>query len=194
VEFPIQFGWTGPYTAAPHGPVASVPFAGTVDQDPDQTFDPNDPTGTTAISLATSGAAFLRVRLTTDDLTVPDPDVDLDLYLYDSAGVEVASSTAGGTNELLELPLPPDDTWRLFVHGWQTGGPVGFEVQTWTVPATPGTGALVIDSAPTSATLGAVATIRASWSGLDASSEYLGAVSHSDGSGLVGLTLVDITT
>jgi subtilisin family serine protease len=194
VEFPIQFGWTGPYTAAPHGPVASVPFAGTVDQDPDQTFDPNDPTGTTAISLATSGAAFLRVRLTTDDLTVPDPDVDLDLYLYDSAGVEVASSTAGGTNELLELPLPPDDTWTLFVHGWQTGGPVGFEVQTWTVPATPGTGALVIDSAPTSATLGAVATIRASWSGLDASSEYLGAVSHSDGSGLVGLTLVDITT
>jgi subtilisin family serine protease len=195
VEFPIQFGYAGAYTAAPHGPVASTPIAGTVDQDPDQAFDPNDPTGTTAIPLTTAGTAFLRLRVAAQDLVVANPDVDLDLYLYDSAGNEVASSTAGGTDELIELVLPPDDTWTLFVHGWQTaGGPVDFEVQTWAVPATPGTGALVIDSAPTEATIGAVGSVVASWAGLDAGAEYVAAVSHSSASGLIGLTLVDITT
>lgn len=195
IEFPIQFGYAGAYTAAPHGPVASTPIAGVVDQDPDQTFDPADPTGTTAIPLTTSGAAFLRLRLAPQDLAAPNPDVDLDLFLYDSAGNEVASSTAGGTDELIELVLPPDDTWTLYVHGWQTaGGPVDFELQTWAVPAIPGTGALMIDEAPTAATIGAVGTVRASWSGLDPASEYVGAVSHSDGAGLIGLTLVEITT
>jgi subtilisin family serine protease len=195
VEFPIQFGYEGPYTAAPHGPVASTPIAGTVDQDPDQTFDPNDPSGTVAVELTTSGTAFLRLRLALQDLAVPDPDVDLDLYLLDSAGNLVASSTAGSTAELIELMLPPDDTWTLFVHGWQTaGGPVDFEVQTWAVPATPATGALVIDDAPAAATIGAVGTVRASWTDLEPGREYLGAVSHAGGSGLIGLTLVDIVT
>ena len=195
VEFPIQFGFAGAYTAAPHGPVASTPVAGTADQDPDQAFDPNDPTGTTAIPLTTAGAAFLRLRLAAQDLAVADPDVDLDIYLYDSAGNEVASSAAGGTNELIELVLPPDDTWTLYVHGWQTaGGPVDFELQTWAVPATPSTGALVIDDAPSTAAIGAVGTITASWAGLDPAAEYVGAVSHSSASGLIGLTLVDIMT
>ncbi len=195
VEIPIQFGFDGPYSAAPHGPVASTPIAGTVDQDPDQTFDPNDPTGTTAISLTTSGTAFLRLRLAAQDLAVPDPNVDLDMYLYDSVGNQVASSATDGTNELLELTLPPDDNWTLYVHGWQTGGqPVAFDLQTWAVPATPGTGALVIDDAPTMASIGATATVTASWAGLEPGAEYLGAVSHSTASGLIGLTLVDITT
>jgi hypothetical protein len=96
---------------------------------------------------------------------------------------------------LIELTLPADGTWTLYVHGWQTGGgPLDFAVQTWDVPATPGTGSLVIDSAPTSVSIGEVATIEASWSGLTPSTEYLGAVSHANASGLIGLTLVDITT
>jgi subtilisin family serine protease len=195
VEFPIQFGYEGPYSAAPHGPVPSAPVAGTVDQDPDQTFDPNDPTGSVGIPLTTSATAFLRLRLAAQDLAVPNPDVDLDLFLFDSAGNLAASSTAGGTAELIELTLPPDDTWTLFVHGWQTaGGPVDFELQTWAVPATPATGALVVDEAPASATVGAIGTVRASWAGLDPAGEYLGAVSHSGPSGLIGLTLVDIVT
>ncbi len=195
VDIPVQFGFEGPYTAAAHGPVASVPIAGTVEQDPDQTFDPLDPTGTTALTLTTSGTAFLRIALDESDLDVPDPNVDLDLYLFDEAGNAVAASTAGGTTELIELTLPADGTWTLYVHGWQTGGgPVGFELQTWDVPATPGTGAMVIDEAPTAVSIGEIATIRASWTGLLPGAEYLGAVSHTNAGGLIGLTLVDITT
>ena len=99
-----------------------MPVTGTVEQDPDQTFDPADPTGTTAVTLTTAGTAFLRISLDTDDLTPSDPNADIDLYLYDDDGNQVAASTAGGTAELIELTLPADGTWTLYVHGWQTGG------------------------------------------------------------------------
>ncbi|BAN00350.1 S8 family peptidase [Ilumatobacter coccineus] len=192
VEFPVGFGYTGAYTAAPHGPAAEVVLAGTVSQDPDQTFDPSDPAGTVAFPIVTSGSAFLRIALGLDGLAVPNPDVDLDLYLVDSVGNVVASSTAGGTSELIEAVLPPDDSWTLYVHGWQTaGGDVEFGVSTWDVPATPSTGELEITSAPTEAVVDTTGTIVASWSGLD-NGAYIGAVSHSDGSGLLGLTLVEI--
>jgi hypothetical protein len=49
-------------------------------------------------------------------------------------------------------------------------------------------------TAPAAATLGATATITADWFGLDAGTKYLGAVSHSDAGGLLGLTLLAIDT
>lgn len=193
VEIPVQFGFDGEYTASAHGPVAAVAIPGVVGQDPDQTFDPNDPAGTTAIEIDASDAAFIRLRLGTADLTVPNPDVDIDLFLYDSAGNEVASSTSGGTNELIELALPADTSYTLYVHGWQTlGADVGFELQTWTVPATPGTGTLTVSGAPAVVAIGDSATLVASWSGLVVGERYLGAVAHANADGLLGLTLVEI--
>jgi len=53
-------------------------------------------------------------------------------------------------------------------------------------------GTLGLGSAPTSATAGDVGAIQVSWSGL-ADGEYLGAVSHTGDSGLMGLTLVEVT-
>jgi hypothetical protein len=195
VTFPIQFGFAGPYTAAAHGPVPATVSSGTVGQDPDQTFDPADPVGVTAIPITTSGTALIRIAITPDDITPLNPNVDLDIYLVNSAGEIAAQSAAGGTNELIEVVLPPDDTWTLYVHGWQTGGgDVAFDLRSWQVPATPSTGALTITSAPTEATIGEVADITASWAGLTAGESYLGAVSHSDASGLIGLTVVEINT
>jgi hypothetical protein len=65
---------------------------------------------------------------------------------------------------------------------------------TWAVPLATG-GSLSIDSAPASANIGAVETIDISWSGLTSGALgdwYLGAVSHTGDSGLMGLTLVNI--
>ncbi|MEL6892135.1 MAG: S8 family serine peptidase, partial [Actinomycetota bacterium] len=195
VEFPVQVGFAGDYTAAPHGPSPVIPLAGTVGQDPDQTFDPTDTEGVTSFEVTTSGSAFVRFALTTDDLADPNPDVDIDLFLFNSAGEQVAASTAGGTAESIDIVLPPDDTWTLFVHGWQTfGGDVDFTVRAFDVPATPGTGALVVDSGSGPVGIGDDVTVSASWTGLDADTEYLGAVSHSNASGLLGLTLVEIDT
>ena len=62
---------------------------------------------------------------------------------------------------------------------------------TWAISATPG-GNLRIDSAPASATAGAVETIEISWTGATAGEWHLGAVSHTGDAGLMGWTFVDV--
>jgi subtilisin family serine protease len=191
--FPVQFGYTGAYAAAPHGLVAEAPVPGRVAFDTDQTFDPLDPEGTTAHAFTTNGSAYLRIALGAADLVPPNPNHDIDLYLLDSSGNVIATSTAGGTDELIEVVLPADGTYTLYVHGWQVvNGPIDYTLHTWDVPATPGTGPLAVTSAPTSATLGQRADIGIAWSGLTAGVEYYGAVSHADDAGLLGLTLVNV--
>ncbi|MGB5169057.1 MAG: hypothetical protein WBP49_11700, partial [Acidimicrobiia bacterium] len=71
--------------------------------------------------------------------------------------------------------------------------PLPYTLSFWDVPLASG-GSLAIDGAPASAVLGATGTIDLSWSGLVSGAEYLGAVSHSDASGLMGLTLVSVDT
>jgi hypothetical protein len=165
-----------------------------VGQDPDNTtWSPAEaPVGTTAHQIPVSNAAHFRITLNTADLTPPNPAIDIDLYLYNSAGEEVASSTSGGTVEIIDLEAPANDTYTLYVHGWQTTGiTVGYNIHTWTVPATAGGGSLSVTAAPPSATLGTVANVDATWTGL-APGNYLGAVSHSDGTTLFGYTLVEV--
>jgi subtilisin family serine protease len=193
VSIPLQFGYTGTYAAAPHGLAADAPIAGTVTQDPDQSFSPADNgNGATPNPINVAGTAFLRIALNTADLTPPNGAIDLDLFLLNSAGEVVASSGAGSTDELIELEAPLDDTYTLWVHGWQTTGiEVGYNLHVWQVPATPGGGSLIVNSAPPSATLNAVGTVEAGWSGL-AVGDYLGAVSHSDGTTTFGYTLVEV--
>jgi subtilisin family serine protease len=193
-SFDLQFGYDGAYSAAAHGLVPVTGVAGSVDQDPDQEFDPGDPTGTTAHEITMAGTGHFRLALTTDDLTPANPSVDIDLYLYNSAGEQVASSTAGGTDEHIDLSLPADDTYTLYVHGWQTlGGTVDYTLRTWQVPLETG-GSLSVTSAPDEAANGATGTVEVAWSGLDPAGEYLGAVSHTGPDGLLGLTLVSVTT
>ncbi len=188
-SFDINFGYTGEYSAAAHGLEAPILSSDEIGQDPDQTYPSADdsPVGVQKWTFPISGAAFVRMSL-----VIPGPD-DIDLFLEDSAGNIVASSTNGGTDELIELTMPPDDTYTLVVHGWSVpNAPLPYTVSTWIISQTPG-GSLNIDSAPTAAVNGTTGTVQVSWSGLAAGTEYLGAVSHSDSAGLIGLTLVDVT-
>ncbi len=188
--FDVDFGYTGPYTAAPHGLSPEVLLSGTMLQDPDQTYPSGDDAagGVVRLPLPVTGAAFARI-----ELVIPGDD-DLDLFLEDSAGNIVAASTSGGTDEHIDLTLPVDDTYTLVVHGWSVpSAPLDFDVSTWVVPLASG-GSLAVDSAPTEAVIGTSAPITVSWSGLDAGARYLGAVSHSDASSILGLTLVAVDT
>ena len=118
-------------------------------------------------------------------------NADLDIFVLDGAGNQIGSSTSGGTDELLNFVLPADDTYSVYVHGWSApGGDSDYDLYTWVVSATPG-GNMTVD-APASATTGAVEDITASWTGAAAGEWHLGAVSHSDGDGLMGLTVVDV--
>ena len=191
-SFDVTFGYNGSYTAGEHGLVLSTVLSGTIGQDPDQTYPSSDDApgpagGVDKFSIPLTGSAYLRIAL-----SIPGDD-DIDLYLEDSGGNIVAASTNGGTDELIEVMLPTDDTYTLAVHGWSVpSAPLAYAIDTWSVPLTTG-GSLVIDSAPTSATAGAVETINLSWSGL-APGHYLGAVSHTGDVGLMGLTIVDVVS
>jgi subtilisin family serine protease len=186
VSFDVKFGYTGPYAAAPHGLVVATPSPGTVLQDPDQTpFTADDGGGLVLIPFTVTDVAVARWVL-----SIPGPD-DIDLYLLNSAGDLVAQSTNGGTDEQIDLQLPANDTYTLAVHGWAVGSPTGlnFSVQSWLVPLASG-GSLSV-TGPTAAISGTTATETASWAGLAAGS-YLGAVSHSDDVGIIGMTVVSV--
>jgi hypothetical protein len=194
VSIPVAFGYTGPYLPGAHGLAPDAPIAGTVTQDPDNTtWSPAEVgAGTTAHQIPVSDAAHFRITLNTADLTPANAAIDIDLYLYNSVGEEVASSTAGGTAEIIDLRVPANDTYTLYVHGWQTTGiEVAYNIHTWTVPAAAGGGSLAITAAPPSATIGTLANVDATWTGL-ATGNYLGAVSHSDGTTTFGYTLVEV--
>ena len=99
----------------------------------------------------------------------------------------------------MNVVFPDEGTYIVVVHGWQTDGPdANYTLFDWSVSATPGVGTylLTLDSTPNAASLGATEPVAISW---DVSADtattarkYLGAVSHSDGGGLIGLTVVEI--
>jgi subtilisin family serine protease len=187
-SFDVTFGYTGSYSAAAHGLVPATVTTDNVLQDPDQTFDPGD--GYSDLhTFDLSGAAFFRIALPPE---AAEADSDLDVFVYDPNGDFYASSTSGGTDEQIDILLPADGTWYVFVHGWAApGGDSDYDMFTWAVSATPG-GNLTIDSAPTSATLGATEAIDVSWTGATIGQWHLGAVSHTGDGGLMGLTLVEV--
>lgn len=195
-SFDVSFGYSGDYTAAPHGLAPEVLSEGSVSQDPDQTFDPSDEgNGATPIEFELSDTALFRFTMDQDDLEgAGAADADIDLFLLNEAGQTVASSTSGGTAEIIDLLLPDPGTYTMWVHGWQTGGSdIEFTGHSWDIPLTPNTGNLELTAAPTQAVSGATETIEVAWSGVAADSTALGAVSHADAGGLLGLTLVAVT-
>jgi hypothetical protein len=190
-SFDVKFGYTGAYTAGAHGLVQSTLTQATVKQDPDQTFDPSDVgTGANLHQFTVTDASLFRIAMPPEGA---EANSDLDIFVTGPNGEEY-SSTAGGTNELIDIVDPADGTWNVYVHGWQTVGPdTAYDMWTWAVPNATG-GSLSV-SGPSSATKGATATIEASWSGLGTGTLgdwYLGAVSHTGPSGLMGLTLVEV--
>ncbi len=137
-SFDVNFGYTGSYAAAPHGLTADAPVSDNIGQDPDQTYPSGDdsPVGVQKWDFPISGAAFVRW-----EMVIPGPD-DIDLFLEDSSGNLVAASTNGGTDEIIELTLPADDTYTMVVHGWSVPNePLPYTLHYWAVPLASGGGA-----------------------------------------------------
>ena len=188
VSIPVNFGYTGAYTANAHGLVPATLTSGLIAQDPDQTFDPTDGFSH-ALPFTLSGAAVFRLAMPQD---ATDPNADIDIYVADPTGAFVAASTSGGTDEEIIIENPTDGVWTVYIHPWQTEGPDSpYTLYTWAVSATPG-GTLLIDSAPTAAVSGTTGTVQASWTGATLGQWHFGAVSHNDDAGVIDLTLVDV--
>ncbi|GAA1965072.1 hypothetical protein GCM10009798_26660 [Nocardioides panacihumi] len=187
VDVPVKFGYDGTYKAVPSGLVASAPLTGTVLQDPDQKFGTPDDTqgGVTKVPVTIGSTSYWRIQY------VKPGNDDIDLYLLDSTGKVVAQSTAGGTNELIELSHPAAGSYTLAVHGWQVTGTHQFSIDNWVVPT--GQGSLTVTSAPTTATVAGTGTVSLAWTGASPAGVYYGSVDHTDGTNELAQTVVQVT-
>ncbi len=191
VDIPVQFGVAGAYTATAEGLIAATHTAGTVAQDPDQTYpSADDGAGVVKLPYTLSGVGVARWAL---DLP---GETDIDLYLLGPDGKEVARSAGGGTHELIELQAPADGSYTLVVHGWAVGAtPLAFDVRSWLVLVDDGAGSLSVTAGGSvAATVGASHTVTVGWSGLSAGESYLGAVTHRNGTSVLARTVVAVTT
>ena len=187
-SFDINFGYSGAYSAQAFGLIPSTALTGTVLQDADQEFGSDDDAagGVVNFPVTFSNTVFARFAL-----SIPGDD-DLDLFLVDGGGNIVAGSGNGGTDELIELDHPADGDYTLAVHGWSVPSePLAFSMDSWILPGTTG-GSLSVVSAPTVAVNGTSGTVTVGWTGLMAGGHYIGAVSHKDGAGEIGLTFVAV--
>jgi hypothetical protein len=187
VEFPVQVGFNGTYVPEPAGLAGNEPLAGTVDQDPDQTFGgcTADQPGVSAEPFTVEdGTSYLRL-----ELAIPGDD-DIDLFLC-TGGKQVASSTSGGTDELIEMLAPAPGEYVLYVHGWAVPhAPLDYSVGRW--QAVRGEGGLTVDPTSVEVSNGDVVDVTASWTDAPEGVSY-GVVEHTTDGISYGSTVVQVT-
>lgn len=190
-SYSVAFGYTGPFTATARGLVPSAVTAGIVTQDPDQTFDPNDPTGTSAVQVVIpAGMTYARFGLFDADVAAGS---DIDLYVFGPAGNFVGQSFNSGSDETVNASNPVPGTYTVYVHGWGLpSGTTPFKLHAWALGDS-AAGNMTV-TAPASATAGQTATIDLGFSGLAPATKYLGSVVYGGTAGLPAPTIVRIDT
>jgi len=128
-SYNVTFGFSGAFSATARGLIPAAITAGTVTQDPDQTFDPADPSGTVAVTVEIpAGTTYARFSLFDGDVAAGS---DIDLYVY--RGTTFAGGSGnGGSDEEVNLLNPVAGTYTVYMHGW--GLPTGtspFKLHTW---------------------------------------------------------------
>ena len=190
INYNVTFGYSGPFSAAARGLIPADITAGAVDQDPDQTFIPADPTGTVAIPVTIpAGTTYARFSLFDADVAAGS---DIDLYVYRGTTL-VGASTTGTSAEEVNLLNPVADAYTVYIHGWGlTSSPSPFALHTWLL-GTVDAGNMTV-SAPATATIGDTGTITLTFSGLVPATKYLGSVAYSGIAGLPNPTIVRVDT
>jgi hypothetical protein len=192
ISYDVTFGYTGDFTATGRGLAAALVTPGTVAQDPDQTFDPADSTGTVAIPVTIpAGTTYARYALFDADVAA---GADLDLYVYQGSTL-VGSSTSGTSAEEVNFtfasPTAGPIALTVYAHGWGVpGGTTPFKLHEFYVPAT-GAGNMTVIG-PASATLGDTGTITLSFDGLAPATRYLGTVAYGGAAGMPSPTIVRV--
>lgn len=203
LNYDITFGYTGDFAAEPHGLIPADEQPNSVVDDPANDINTALSTGV-GVTFHTvdipAGTEYARFSLF-DDYT--DGDDDLDLYIFGPCTATcpfVGGSGSPTSAEEVNIVGPAPGTYLAVVHGWQTDGPdANYTLFAWALGAAD-EGNMTV-TAPSSATLGATATVTVDWTGLTAGTKYLGSLTYhnvaSPGGytdGLIDFTLVRIDT
>ena len=155
----------------------------------DDSFDPAG-AGVVAFPVAVpAGTSLARFSLFDADVT---PGSDLDLYVFNSAGMLVALSGTGTSQEQVTLVNPAADTYTVYVHGFNVAGTTNFKLHSW-VLGTAAAGNMTV-SAPATATLGATGAINLTFTGLTPATKYLGSVAYGGSASMPAPTVVSVNT
>ena len=204
----VDFGYEGSYSAAAVGLATPTRFQGFVTDDPLNLYtiyanDSDIPDHIRRFRVTVApGTRYLRVVTASTDAGAAD---DIDLYLLCPGGTcpdgsaALASSGFDTSDEVIDILDPAPGEYLIDVHGYDTdetvGGPgANFEVGIWTLASAGGEGSFAVTAAPSAASVGASGEVTVAWQGLQASEDYLGLVTHSDGSRELGQTLVEVVT
>ena len=189
ITYNVKTGYSGTLNFAARGLVPATTFAETVAQDPDQTFDPNDPTGTVHEDIVVPvGLKLFRAGI--DEGFITPSGTDLDVYVY-LGGVRVGQSSDGDSNEMVTFTDPPAGTCTVYVHGFNTNGPsANFTLFSWQLGST-SAGNMTVPG-PVAATIGGTVPVNLSFTGLVGGTWYLGQTVYNDGTNDIGTTIVNV--
>ena len=191
LSWTAKVGYTGTLNAVTRGLVPATVSSFTLAQDPDATFDRNDPTGTFKKDVAVPAGAIFRAGIYEDAITPTGTDLDLYVYLGSSL---VGVSADGDSNEEVTLRAGSAAlTLTVYVHGWSTNGPSA-AVKLFDWVASTDAGNMAVSPATKSVTTGEVVSYSASLSGLAAATRYFGAVDYNNGTSRIGQTYVSVKT
>jgi Subtilase family/Fibronectin type-III domain/PA domain/Peptidase inhibitor I9 len=193
VTWQVKPGYDGTLNATARGPQAAVETAFTVLQDPNSSFNLNDPQNVRK-TFSLPPNSTLRVALFDDEMVTPN--TDLDLYIT-QGNTTIASSGGATSNEMVTVTNTSTTntaTVVAHIHGFATGpNPPGSATGTlfdWLVTPLSASNMTLTGVGP--AVTGVVQTHTASFAGLTPGTRYLGRVDYDNGSAIVGRTLVTV--
>ena len=186
--FDVRSGFTGTMSFSARGLQAATTIAGSVADDPTNNFVVGGPGITTHTVAIPAGTTYARFSLFDDAV---DGAHDLDLYVYKGTTL-VGVSGSGTSAEEVNLKDPAAGDYTVHVHGWQTagGGTANYTLFTWKLGAT-GAGTGLTLPAPRAVSVGVNTNVSVSWA-VPAAGRYLGILDYSDGSAVVGSTILRV--
>jgi subtilisin family serine protease len=198
LSFPVEFGYTGTYSAGIHGLRLPLILDGFVDNDPTKTFSFRSVNGVTMHLIDVPvDEAYLRFALF-DTLT--DGNDDLDMYVYycpDNVNcTKLGDSGEASSQEEFNVLLPAAGRYAVLVHGFETdqvsGGPgANYSLLGWSFGLVDDQGNMTA-SGPAFVNAGTVENITVNWTGLLPDTIYLGGISHNTPQGLSAITVIRI--
>jgi len=199
ITFPVEFGYSGGYSAGVHGLNQPLIVNGFVDNDPTKTFSFRTDNGVTSHVISVP-ADQLYARFSLFD-ALTDGDDDLDMYVYYCGADGASCNKIGESGELtseeqFNVFQPAAGLYAVLVHGFETdqvaGGPgANYQLLAWAIGNNDDKGNMSA-SGPSFVNPGTTADITVNWSDLLSNTIYLGGISHNTPQGVSGLTIVTI--
>jgi hypothetical protein len=198
LSFPVEFGYTGAYTAGVHGLRLPLVLNGFVDNDPSKTFSFRSDNGVT-MHLIDVPVDEVYLRFSLFD-TLTDGDDDLDMYVYycpDNINcTKLGDSGEASSQEEFNVLLPAAGRYAVLIHGFETdqvsGGPgANYSLLGWSFGLVDDQGNMTA-SGPTFVNAGTTENVTVTWTGLLPDTIYLGGISHNTPQGLSAITVIRI--